>query len=143
MLLDGCDGSEGLEHLCGFSLGTNVLATVPSGEPPSEETRNKPRSVNSPGEQAERGQASTCAQVVATRVVSPGSPNFPGERSQGRKPLTSGAAELSSSRTFCLSDCGKWGCLAMKVLLKDLGELSSQVEDNASEQLDLPDIGTY
>ncbi len=31
-----------------------------------------------------------------------------------------------------------WGCRAMKVLLKDLGELSSQVEDNARKQLDIP-----
>ena len=34
-------------------------------------------------------------------------------------------------------------CRAMKVLSKDLGVLSSQVEDNARKQLDLPDTGTY
>jgi hypothetical protein len=31
----------------------------------------------------------------------------------------------------------------MKVLSKDLGELSGQVEDNARKQLDLADIGRY
>ena len=48
-----------------FSLCSIVLATVPSGEPPPEETRNTSRSVSSPGEHAERDQASTCVQVVA------------------------------------------------------------------------------
>jgi hypothetical protein len=35
-----------------FSRQSIVLATVPPGEPPPEETRNTPRSVSSPGEQA-------------------------------------------------------------------------------------------
>jgi len=33
--------------------------------------------------------------------------------------------------------------LAMKALFKNLEKLSGQVEDNARERLDLPDIGGY
>jgi len=34
-------------------------------------------------------------------------------------------------------------CLAMKVLFKNLEKLSRQVEDNARERLDLPDLAAY
>ena len=35
---------------------------------------------------------------------------------------------------------GKWGCLAMKVLFKNLEKLSSQMENNAGRLLDLDDF---
>jgi len=56
-------------------------------------------------------------------------------------------AWTADERTFwgqCLgSDRGGTVCLAMKVLLKDLGELSGQAGDNGRELLDLPEIGAY
>ncbi len=47
-------------------------------------------------------------------------------------------------RGQCLgSGSGGTVCLAMKALFKNLEKLSGQVEDNARERLDLPDIGGY
>ncbi len=37
----------------------------------------------------------------------------------------------------------RWGCRAMKVLSKDLGELSGQMGDNARRRLGLADLGAY
>ena len=51
-------------------------------------------------------------------------------------------ADERTRRGQCLGrGSGKWGCGAMKVLSKDLGELSGQAGVNARERLDLPDIG--
>ena len=53
------------------------------------------------------------------------------------------AAERTRRGQLLGRDRGGTVCLAMKVLFKNLEELSGQAWDNARERLDLPDIGTY
>jgi len=53
------------------------------------------------------------------------------------------AAERTFWVQFLGSGRGGTVCLAMKVLSKDLGELSGQAGDNARKRLDLPDIAVY
>ncbi len=53
------------------------------------------------------------------------------------------AAEQTFWGQFLGSGRGRWGCWAMKVLSKNMKELSGPFRHNAMNGLDLADIGAY
>ncbi len=52
------------------------------------------------------------------------------------------AAELTRRGQHLGRDSGKWGCRAMKVLSKNMEELSGPLGHNAMNGFDLADFGT-
>jgi len=158
-------GLARLEHVCGFSLRSIVLAAVPLGEPPPEETRNTSRLVSSPEEHPERGHLPTCAEVVAQRWRVLRSPDLSGgcpkEETRQRRAWQN---SLPLSFSTSLVD-GGWSTTTPDGNLRrefrdnqsprrpklagilrrfnNLEKLSGQAGDNARERLNLPGIGTY
>jgi hypothetical protein len=80
-----------------FSLQRVILATVPSGEPPPEETRNTSRPVSWSGESAGAAKPLRVRRLWRIRRRGSCSPIVAGEWRQGKNMPASGAAGLSSS----------------------------------------------